>query len=728
MIMDEMYQKATAALADDCPREAARLFRTTLSLSADPGRRLRATTGLDEALLLSGETEEANSLWQFEILSPNADIKMQEGLLESARRAGRFSILLDRLDAIEENLRPEQAWHFRFEALTGLFEAEKAYALIVQYSDVMPKAISQRSRINVMMLEQRFQEVLDQVSVDFKGRSTDLLQYRVRSLVGTGQHERLERELEFQKEFFPGADWIEFELARNASEARWAPLAVERWGALFAQKDTMPICLRSYIEALWKNGEIDRAAEILDQKEAQFSKAIIGDLRSQLIAADGDVDGAIASLENVISELVATASNRTLAGLWESLAALELRRYEGTADRDFLEKHLESAKKAVALDPDRYRFRVRLIDALIRSGEHDEARRLIDRLPVINRAEALRLRTWRSDTSGDHETARSLWTLRKRLHHIPQVHNGTFANLVRRDENQPPPPDGLTLYTVIKDELKRLPWFFDYYRELGVENFVFVDNCSSDGSAEFLLNQQGVTLFSTTDSYFGAFAGMVWVNHLKSMFSSLGWSLYVDVDEALVFDGCDRKGLPDLVELLESDGDEAFTAFMLDMFSLEANTSSSSAQPVNYIERYPNYIPDIRRDPKPVCPYFGVRGGVRAAFGTGEEMTKTPLVKSANGIDFLQSSHNISPARLSPHSGVMLHYKMVDDLAEEAQAALSAQKRSPHCRARYRKYLEFETLSDLLGPALEKVQRYGRYDDLTAQGLMPEIEAFSTNV
>lgn len=728
MIMDDMFQRATEALADDQPRKAAGLFRSALSLSADPGRRHQAVIGLDEALLLSGEVEEADSLWQFELLLANSNIETQEGLLESAFRAGRYSLLLDRLDSVEEKFRPERAWQFRYEALIGLFEAEKAYAHIEQHSGEMPKAFSQRARNNVMVLEQRFQEILDQVPVDFQGRSVDLLHFRAQSLVGTGQHDLLERELEFSKEYFLEADWIDFELARNASTARWASLAAERWGAIFANKASQPAILRSYIEALWRNGEIDRAADVLDQQEPVASKALIGELRAQIVAVDGDLDGAIASLKDVLTDLDVTASNRTLAGLWGNMAGLELQQYERTADRRSLETHLNSAKKAVSLDPDRYRLRVKLADALIRAGYHEEARRHIDKLPAINRAETLRLRTWKSDTNGEHDSARSFWNLRKRIHHIPQIHNGSFANLTRVDENLPPPTDGLTLYTVIKDEIRRLPWFFDYYRRLGVENFVVVDNGSTDGSADFLLNQNGVTLFTTNDSYFGAFAGMVWVNHLKSMFSPLGWSLYVDVDEALVFDGCDQKGLPDLIELLEQDGDEAFTAFMLDMFNLEASNPKASGQPINYVTEYTHYISDIHRDPKPVCPYVGVRGGVRSAFGTGEELTKTPLIKSASGIDFLQSSHNISPARLSPYSGVMLHYKMVENLAEEAQAVLSAQKRSPHCRARYRKYLEFETLTDLLGPALDKVQRYEHYRDLITQGLMPEIGAFSTHV
>jgi hypothetical protein len=247
---------------------------------------------------------------------------------------------------------------------------------------------------------------------------------------------------------------------------------------------------------------------------------------------------------------------------------------------------------------------------------------------------------------------------------------------------------------------------------------------------DFLLEQPGVNVFSTNDSYFGGRAGMVWINFLKNRYSDKGWSLYVDVDEALVYDGCATRSIPDLVELLESEGSQALPSFMLDMFNLDQTASTDSSEDINYVTRYPFYLPKFHRNPKAGSPYSAIRGGVRTAFGTGEELTKTPLVKSASGIEFLLSSHHISPAKISSYSSVLLHYKMIDGLVEEAKAALAEQKRSPHCLNRYRRYLEAKNIADLIGESLENVKRYEGYEELIDLGLISRIpgRARSANV
>jgi hypothetical protein len=143
---------------------------------------------------------------------------------------------------------------------------------------------------------------------------------------------------------------------------------------------------------------------------------------------------------------------------------------------------------------------------------------------------------------------------------------------------------------------------------------------------------------------------------------------------------------------------------------------------VDFIARYPWYLPNIRRNPAPVCPFSNVSGGARSVFSTGEELTKTPLIKSANGVSFLRSSHNISPARLSRGSGVLLHFKMVDGLVEEAQAVLTDKSRSLDCQLRYRKYLAAENVGDLLAPVISQARRYGGPAELVAQGLIPAFD------
>ncbi len=44
----------------------------------------------------------------------------------------------------------------------------------------------------------------------------------------------------------------------------------------------------------------------------------------------------------------------------------------------------------------------------------------------------------------------------------------------------------MLLFTVLRNEKVRLPYFLQYYRDLGIDHFLIVDNDSDDGSREYL--------------------------------------------------------------------------------------------------------------------------------------------------------------------------------------------------------------------------------------------------
>ena len=44
----------------------------------------------------------------------------------------------------------------------------------------------------------------------------------------------------------------------------------------------------------------------------------------------------------------------------------------------------------------------------------------------------------------------------------------------------------ILLFTCLRNEKVRLPYFLQYYRDLGVDHFLIVDNDSDDGSREYL--------------------------------------------------------------------------------------------------------------------------------------------------------------------------------------------------------------------------------------------------
>ena len=64
--------------------------------------------------------------------------------------------------------------------------------------------------------------------------------------------------------------------------------------------------------------------------------------------------------------------------------------------------------------------------------------------------------------------------------------------------------DSLLSFSCIRNELPRLKYFLNYYRAKGVDHFFIVDNGSTDGSQEFLINKPDVTVFQTGSSYRGS--------------------------------------------------------------------------------------------------------------------------------------------------------------------------------------------------------------------------------
>ena len=80
------------------------------------------------------------------------------------------------------------------------------------------------------------------------------------------------------------------------------------------------------------------------------------------------------------------------------------------------------------------------------------------------------------------------------------------------DRTQQIKPDDILVFSTLRNEKVRLEYFLKYYRELGVNHFLMVDNGSDDGSAEYLMDQPDVSLWETGQSYKRARFGVDWLN------------------------------------------------------------------------------------------------------------------------------------------------------------------------------------------------------------------------
>lgn len=389
-------------------------------------------------------------------------------------------------------------------------------------------------------------------------------------------------------------------------------------------------------------------------------------------------------------------------------------------------RHLEELQALLTLLKSKAnRYEPRLLNESIRlailSGANEKAIQLIQQLPNNRSKLVLKFKMWAAYHQGNFKREKELWQLFKKLYYIPQIQpvEEGILSLIAGNPKMPPQHQ-ILLFTCIKNEIDRLSWFLDYYRNLGVTHFFIIDNQSNDGTKEFLSAQADVVLFWTAEKYARGYSGIKWINHLVKRYAHHNWVLYVDVDEALVYAQSETIKLPDFTQSLEQQGYQALHAPMLDMFDLQENHSSRSG---NYLLDYPYYLNDRSSTGAIRPPYVSDFGGIRAYLGVYESHTKVPLIKGGRGIQFLNSSHNISPCSLLLSGGVLLHYRLVDDFVEKTRLELQEKNRVTACMARLKSYndrvqqLDFSAIKRL--PTFRK---YAHSQNLINEKIIQELE------
>lgn len=285
--------------------------------------------------------------------------------------------------------------------------------------------------------------------------------------------------------------------------------------------------------------------------------------------------------------------------------------------------------------------------------------------------------------------ARALWR-RRELH--------ALSNRTAAIGSEP-----ILLFATLRNERVRLPYFLKYYRDLGVEHFLLVDNGSTDGSAEYLAQQPDVSVWSTQASYKRSRFGMDWVMALLRRYGHGHWCVVVDVDEFLIYPFCETRPLRALTDWLDASQIRAFSAMLLDMYPkgpVEDQPYREGQNPFEIAQWFDSGNYAISRN----WAYgnLWIQGGprTRAFFPdrpkAAPALNKVPLIRWHRSYAYVSSTHMLLPRGLNlvfdewggeKASGCLLHAKFLDTFAAKASEEMARGQHYAESRE-YKAYLD----------------------------------------
>lgn len=245
------------------------------------------------------------------------------------------------------------------------------------------------------------------------------------------------------------------------------------------------------------------------------------------------------------------------------------------------------------------------------------------------------------------------------------------------------PSDQVLVVAVVRNGSSYLDAFFDYYRSLGIQHFVFLDHGSTDDTIARIKAEPGTIIDQSTlplDVY-----GDLMRHHLAVTYGRDRWCLCVDLDEVFDFEGRDEIGLSGMIRYLEEQGATAMVAQTLEMFPKEylgetAGLSFAQCQQayayfdISAVEKYAYHSAET-----PLAPFLRQNrvlsdsvqvffGGVHhKAFGEKRCLSKHPLVFCGAGVmPFVHPNLSLG-VRCADITGVLKHYSFAGHGAEDAR-------------------------------------------------------------
>ena len=203
------------------------------------------------------------------------------------------------------------------------------------------------------------------------------------------------------------------------------------------------------------------------------------------------------------------------------------------------------------------------------------------------------------------------------------------------------------LVSKVRNVENRLAFFLKYYRDLGVSQFYFIDNMSTDRTPQILAKQSDVCLYQTDEKLNRHHH---WVEEVLQRHCQGKWTLVVDSDEYFRFPIDDQYSMSSFLRYLDETGVDACDTNLVDMYA-QSSILSTRIQ--------------AGQNPLDVCCFYDRSGNVRERlFGVRPSLYKTALIKYHTGLRIQPGMHGVGNCTKygGSISAALLHFKLHSEI------------------------------------------------------------------
>lgn len=242
--------------------------------------------------------------------------------------------------------------------------------------------------------------------------------------------------------------------------------------------------------------------------------------------------------------------------------------------------------------------------------------------------------------------------------------------------------NSIIVVCVVRNGMDYVQKFLEHHRAIGVKQFVFLLNCTTDDTREYLLTQHDTTLLESDANY--AYYENQFKKYLITKYCKSRWCLFLDIDELFIYPGYPSSdSLQKIMQYSENNNYNAVVTQMLDMFAnSDTNWHSMDDQiyydisdivSENYTDRQKvtnDYPPEFFDG----SIQFHSNGIRKILFGSNNGLTKISFFKYTHPMKLFVHEHHCSNSRLANFSCGLLHYPFSKSFVQKVEDAVHTQR------------------------------------------------------